>query len=63
MAYVQVPNSLGGQLFLYDHERQLIEIKVKGGCTVHVDLSRYATPPRATRDADPPPAAEERDAA
>ncbi len=62
MAYVQVPSPTGGQLFLYDAERQLIEIKVKGGCTVHVDLTRYQTPPRATRDADSPPSAVEQQA-
>ncbi len=55
MAYVQVPSPTGGQLFNYDAERQIIEIKVKGGCTVHVDLTRYQKPPRATRDANSPP--------
>ena len=58
MAYVQVPSPTGGQLFKYDAERQIIEIKLKGGGTVHVDLTRYQHPPRATRDAEPPPVAE-----
>ena len=63
MAYVQVTTPTGGQLFKYDAERQIIEIKLKGGGTVHVDLTRYQHLPRATWDADPPPTAEEKNAA
>ncbi len=47
MGYIDIPSPLGGCLFKYDPERQLIALRTKNAGVVYVDLTRYQPHPRS----------------